>query len=55
MPVDTLVGVVLMLAPRPLFPLTPTCIKVVSIMLAGGDLIMTVLAVGMVRGHGTPP
>jgi putative copper resistance protein D len=58
MPVDTLVGVVLMLAPHQLFPAYADLHRGGLVMLAGGDLIMTVLAVvlaaSVVRDHGAP-
>jgi cytochrome c oxidase assembly factor CtaG len=61
MPVDTLVGVVLILASHRLFPLVsayPDLHQGGLIMLAGGDLIMTVLAVALavsvVQDRGTP-
>jgi putative copper resistance protein D len=58
MPVDTLVGVVLMLAPHQLFPAYADLHRGGFVMLAGGDLIMTVLAVALavsvVRDRGTP-
>jgi putative copper resistance protein D len=58
MPVDTLVGVVLMLASHQLFPAYADLHRGGLVMLAGGDLTMTVLAVGLavsvVRDRGTP-
>jgi cytochrome c oxidase assembly factor CtaG len=58
MPVDTLVGVVLILASHQLFPAYPDLHQGGLIMLAGGDLIMTVLAVALpvsvVQDRGTP-
>jgi hypothetical protein len=58
MPVDTLVGVVLMLASHQLFPAYADLHRGGLVMLAGGDLIMTVLAVALavsvVQDRGTP-
>lgn len=58
MPVDTLVGVVLILASHRLFPAYPDPHQGGLIMLAGGDLIMTVLAVALpvsvVQDRGSP-
>jgi putative copper resistance protein D len=50
MPVDTLVGVVLMLASRHLFPAYSDLHQGGLIMLAGSDLIMTVMAVALAAG-----
>jgi hypothetical protein len=54
MPVDTLAGVVLILASHQLFPAYPDLHRGGLIMLAGGDLVMTVLAVSIVQDRGTP-
>ena len=58
MPVDTLVGVVLILASHQLFAAYPDLHRGGLVMLAGGDLIMTVLAVALavsvVRDSGAP-
>jgi putative copper resistance protein D len=50
MPVDTLVGVVLMLASPRLIPAYTDLHQGGLVMLAGGDLIMTVLAVALAAG-----